>query len=442
MSITQTHWKAALMSAAATAGVGAMMAPGAAHAGGFYLQEQSVRGAGRAFSGEVADQGSASLWWNPASIGGLEGGDAHVGISAILPRGTVRDQGTLIQRPLQPFASVGGNPVARNPIENGYLPTGAIAYGVTPNVAVGLALTSPYSFATQYDANAWTRYTADRSMLRTYDIQPSVAVKFGDLSIGGALNVEYSKAYLSNYLPNLSAALPDGYQALQGDGWDLGWSAGAQYKSGPLSLGVAYKSAVKHKLKGTITVQGLQGLLATGNRTADAAATFYTPWQLSFGGRLAVTDKLTLNAQGTRIGWGKFDAIYLEGVGIPALPENYRDTWAVSAGFDLDVTPQWTLRSGVQYDQTPTRDGNRDARVPDGDRWNFAGGTSYKLGSNFTIDAAVNYIKVKGVPVDRATYALPTAPTTPADFRTPVAVNGRLIDASVLIFSLGGRVTF
>ena len=39
-----------------------------AHASGFYLQEQSVRGTGRAYSGEVADQGPASLWWNPAAI--------------------------------------------------------------------------------------------------------------------------------------------------------------------------------------------------------------------------------------------------------------------------------------------------------------------------------------------------------------------------------------
>lgn len=436
----KAYGKTALLSAIAGS---AMLAPGAAHAGGFYLQEQSVRGAGRAFSGEVADQGAASLWWNPASIGGLQGGDAHVGISAILPRGTVRDEGTVIRRPglvANPFTPVGGNPVARNPIENGYLPTGAIAYGVTPNIAVGVALTSPFSFATQYDADSWTRYNADRSMLRTYDIQPTVAVKFGGLSVGGGVNIEYTKAYLSNYLPNFTAAQGDGYQALQGDGWDFGWSAGAQYQTGPLSVGVAYKSAIKHKLKGTISVSGLQGLLATGNRTADASATFYTPWQLNFGARLAVTDKLTLNAQGSRIGWGKFDAIYLEGVGIPAMPENYRNTWAVSTGFDLAVTPEWTLRSGVQFDQTPTRDGNRDPRVPDGDRWNFAGGTSYKLGPNFTIDGAVNYIKVKGVPIDRATLGLPTAPL--ATLQAPILTNGRLTDASVLIFSLGGRVTF
>ena len=62
---------------------------GAAHASAFYLQEQSVKGAGRAFSGEVADQGPESLWWNPAAIAGQEGCAGALGASgsefAVIP---------------------------------------------------------------------------------------------------------------------------------------------------------------------------------------------------------------------------------------------------------------------------------------------------------------------------------------------------------------------
>ena len=66
-----------------------LLAPQAASAQAFYLQEQSSRGAGRAFSGEVADQGVQSLWWNPAAIAGMEGVDAHQAVSVILPKGSV-----------------------------------------------------------------------------------------------------------------------------------------------------------------------------------------------------------------------------------------------------------------------------------------------------------------------------------------------------------------
>src|SRR3954469_20776767 len=59
-----------------------------ADAAGFYLQEQSVRGWGRANSGEVADQGPASLWWNPAAIGPGETGPGETGPSDTGPNGT------------------------------------------------------------------------------------------------------------------------------------------------------------------------------------------------------------------------------------------------------------------------------------------------------------------------------------------------------------------
>ena len=67
----------------ATAVVGSFGFASVAHAQAFYLQEQSARGAGRAFSGEVADTGPQSLWWNPASIAGMEHGEAAINASGI-----------------------------------------------------------------------------------------------------------------------------------------------------------------------------------------------------------------------------------------------------------------------------------------------------------------------------------------------------------------------
>src|SRR5689334_21594998 len=54
----------------------ALAAATQASASAFYLQEQSVRGTGRAYSGEVADKGVGSLWWNPAAIAGIEKSEA------------------------------------------------------------------------------------------------------------------------------------------------------------------------------------------------------------------------------------------------------------------------------------------------------------------------------------------------------------------------------
>jgi long-chain fatty acid transport protein len=421
-------------SAVVAAGIGVTSA---ANAQAFYLQEQSVRAQGRAFSGEAADTGIDSIWWNPAAIGGTEGGEASIHASAIIPRGKVVDNGTVIVRPGQSPASVGGDPIEKNPIDKGVVPSGAVAYGFG-KVSVGLALSAPYNFTTNYAEDSWARYTADKTKLRTFDIQPTVAVMLTDqISVGGGLNIEYADATLGNALPQLAPGLPDGSQTLKGDGWDFGWSVGAQYRGGPVTLGLAYKSAIEHTLKGTVTTAGLLGPLAAQNGEIATKAKFSTPWQAIGSIRVMATPQLTLNAQAIRYGWSEFDAIELGSPLNTAIPENYKDSWSVAVGADYDVSPDWTVRGGVQWGGTPTRDGERDARVPDSDRFNVSAGASYRLNQAFTVDAAASYISFKDATIDRTTAAYAGTAA-----QTPILVNGELQDASALVFSLGARVKF
>ena len=428
--------RAALSVAASMTG---LVVAGSAHAQAFYLQEQSTRAAGRAFSGETADTGAASLWWNPAAIAGIEKAEASANVSLILPKGDVVDNGTVIRRPGGTFAPVGGSSTSRDPINKGVLPSGAIAVPLGDRLAVGLAVTSPYSFTTDYSADSWARYSADRTYLRTFDIQPSVGVAVTDwLRIGGAANVQHVDASLSNALPNLAAALPDGSQKLEGGGWDVGWTAGVQMHNDWATVGVSYKSAIKHTLKGDLTVSGLLGPLAARNTTVSGVeATFYTPAQIMIGGRFRLTDALTLNAQTIRSTWDQFDAIRLGAPLNTALPENYRNIWSYATGIDYAVSPRLTGRGGVQRTLTPTRDGERDARVPDANRWNYGLGASFDVTPHFALDAAANYVDFADASIDRLTAAYAGTAA-----QTPVALNGTLENAHAVVLSLGGRVRF
>ncbi|WP_010543177.1 OmpP1/FadL family transporter [Sphingomonas elodea] len=424
-----------LLLAAGTTLAATVGCAGMAHAQAFYLQEQSARAAGRAFSGEVADTGAASLWWNPAAIADAERIEANLNVVGILPRGEVVDTGTLIRRPGgQPATPIGGQATSRNPINNGVLPSGAIAVPLGRRVAIGLAVTSPYSFTTDYDSSSWARYSADKTRLRTIDIQPSIAVSVTDwLRVGVAANVEYTDASLSNALPNVIASLPDGRQELKGDGWDVGWSAGFQMHSDRVTAGFSYKSAIRHKLKGNLTVSGLLGPLAPNNLAlSNVQADFYTPAQQIAGIRWRATDKLTLNGQVVHYNWDKFDAIRLGAPLNTALPENYRDSWSYAGGIDYMVSPALTLRAGVQRATTPTQNGQRDARVPDSNRWNFGAGGSYAVTKNIVLDAAANYVDFANAPIDRATIAAGST----------ILTQGQLRNARAFVFSLGGRVQF
>lgn len=432
-----SYRKASLAAASTLASLFAFS--GTANAQAFYLQEQSARGAGRAFSGEAADTGAQSLWWNPAAIAGTTEGEAVIAAAAILPRGDVVDTGTLIRRPGQPFAPVGGDAIARNPINNGVLPSGAIAVPLNDRIAVGLAITSPYSFTTDYDSTSWARYTADRTKLLTVDIQPSVAVALTDwLRVGAALNVEYTDASLGNALPNVLATLPDGQQTLKGNGWDFGWTAGVQMHNDFLTVGVAYKSGIKHTLKGDLEISGLVGPLAASNtQLSGVEATFHTPAQIIVGARFRATPKLTFNAQAVRYTWADFDAIRTGEPLNTAIPENYRNSFSVAGGIDYAASSRLTVRAGVQRALTPTQDGERDARVPDSDRWNFGAGATYNITPKFAIDAGANYVSFDNASIDRPTAAFAGTPA-----QTPIITSGQLTNASAVVLSLGGRFRF
>lgn len=416
-----------------------MTAAAPATAGGFYLKEQSVKGLGRANSGEVADRGPASLWWNPAAIGGLERREATFGASAIVPRSTVSDAGTLIDRPGAPPEAVGGLSLLRDPIVSGVAPNNAFALPLGERIAIGLAVTSPFSFTSDYDPSGWQRYSAIRSRLITLDIQPSVGIAATDwLSVGAALNIEYADAWLSNALPNIAPGSADGRLRLTGSGWDLGWSAGVQLRAGKrATLGLAYKSAVEHKLKGPVEISGLAGPLAARNVRARTAARFTTPWQLIVGGRVAITESLTLNAQATHFGWSRFDRIEIAAPIASAIVQNYKDTWAVSVGFDQALGERLTLRAGLQVDPTPTRGASRDPRVPDGDRVDYNVGASFRMSERISLDAAAGYIDVESGPIgrDESFYAGTVA-------QTDVLTDGRVNNPRVFVLAMGGRVSF
>jgi long-chain fatty acid transport protein len=419
------------------AGALGLAAAAPAQAGGFYLQEQSVRGTGRAYSGEVADQGVASLWWNPAAIA-RSPREAYVGAHAIFVDAEVANRGSTITYPGGTTAPVGGEPRAFNPIQDGVAPNLAIATPIGDRFAIGLSLAAPYNFTTEYKRNAWARYDGLTSRLTTADAQLTGAMRVTDwLDLGAGVDAQYTEAKLSTAYPNLSPLLPDGVSQLSGDGWSWGWTVGAQAHLDRLTLGASYRSAMDHDLDGKVFVGGLLGPLAGGNIDAAGSAAFTTPWIATVGARYRITDRLTLNGQVQRFGWSKFDDIE---VSTPAGPEilaqNYKDTTSGAVGVDFAVNDRLTLRAGAQYDPTPTPDDERTARVPDGDRWLYGVGATGRIGERLQVDAALAYIDFAKSAVNHDTtfYA-----------GTPAAATSRLrgdVTGQGYVMSLGLRTTF
>lgn len=422
----------------ALASVAAAAIAAQAQAAGFYLQEQGVRGTGRAYSGEVADEGVESLWWNPAAIA-RSGREAYFGANGIFVAGQVNDRASTVNYPLGAKAAIGGDPRAYDPILPGFLPNFAVSVPLSDRLVVGVSSAAPFNLTTQYSPNAWTRYDALTSTLRTLDLQTTVAMKVNSwLDVGAAGDVEYTQARLSNAVPNFFPGTPDATQSLKGGGYNAGWTVGAQGHFDRLTLGVSYRSAMNHTLSGNATFAGLLSPFpATLNGEQRAKANFTTPWIATFGGRYALTPKLTVNGQVQRVGWSKFGAIHVTTpLGPEVFAQNYHDTTSGAVGLDYALNPKLTLRTGVQYDPTPTPDDGRTARVPDGNRWLFSVGATASPTPNLKLDAAFLYIDFKDSEINH------TQPFFQGTLAESASNLLGTVQASGYVISLGSRLAF
>ena len=86
---------AALKWTAVAATLTLALSPGVVLASGFQLVEQNASGLGNAFSGQAAGVKDASaIYFNPAALTGLEGGNVVLSIEPIIPSYSFNDAGS------------------------------------------------------------------------------------------------------------------------------------------------------------------------------------------------------------------------------------------------------------------------------------------------------------------------------------------------------------
>ena len=241
-----------------------------AEAAGFYLQQQSVRGWGRANSGEAADRGPASLWWNPASIGGQEETETAFGATLFLPVGEIGDQGTLIDRPGVAPVPVGGDALMPDPIQRGLLPGTAVALRLSTDG--GRVVVARRSAFTRHDPSGWQRLRGD----------PLAADDF-DIRLGRLLAAYcYRRRRLtSNRQTTSHSRLPTSPRSADGRIRIKGMAGSGLERRRAVRLRKAdhrprLQSRSAH-LDGTVEITGLTGTLAT--QIMPARRSFSTPWQ-------------------------------------------------------------------------------------------------------------------------------------------------------------------
>ncbi len=375
-------------------------------AGGFYLQEQSPTAVGRAFAGEAAiADGPATIWFNPAGMTNLPGNQIDLGTHLLDIHSHQRDTGTTRTYPGVPGAfpvggGDGGNPFGKVII----VPSGYASFHLAgTNLWAGVGVSSPFNIRVDYQPGWFGRYDSLNSKLTSFNIQPSLAWRINDhVSVGGGIDFQKLSADLTSALPNLGPGLPDGALRISGQDSKLGWNAGVLVTYPGFRVGGHYRSHINHNLSGLAEISGLLGPLSGQNGSFRGFAPISTPDIATVSG--VIGKRARLLGSLTWYNWSRFQRIaILNDAGQPFLDseQHYRDTWSYAAAGEYDVSPVLTVRGGAMYDQTPTIDGYRTTRVPDGDRiWASAGATA-KLTDFLSLNLSYAHVFVKTANVNR-----------------------------------------
>ena len=290
---------------------------GSAGANGFSLPVQDALQVGRANAGNVAAASDAStVFHNPAGMTELDGAQALAGMTVVYAGYDVDDRNSTASTPATggaavPVAGEKGDPRTVAPVPTAFY---ARPLGEEKNFWVGLALTAPWGLGVQYDDDWFGRYDLIETRLTTINVSPALAYRVTEwLSIGGGVNVEYADAKLTNALPDTLAPggpspATDGISKFTGDSLAFGFNVGVMLK--PWShtrIGLHYRSAIEHRLRGTFRVSGLSGALAPGNGRTDANVKLNEPDVAAIGVVHEALPGTTLFAEAQWFNWSRFN---------------------------------------------------------------------------------------------------------------------------------------
>ncbi len=395
-------------------------------AAGYGLREHSVDAMGVAYAGAAASDSDASyLAYNPASLAGVENGDATMGVTFIFPHSDGSFTATTS------FGNdAGGDGQPSEYVNDAMVPQVSLRQRINEQWAVGITVNVPWGLKTEYPGDWAGRYYAGKTRLTVASITPMVSYQVTPtFALGVGINAQYAKGTLSNAIDFGLIGAVNGFGTTPGtldgsaiiknaDDWSWGWVAGAMFHpSDRVTLGVSYRSSVHHTVEGPIHFTWDAGGVAAGINGAmglfadtHVAVNVTTPDVVAAGLRYQFNDQWTglLGVDWTN--WSVFKELRVR-MANPVQPDdvttaNWDDSWFVSAGLEYAMNEAWTLRAGAAYDDTPVPDSTRSPRIPDTGRFWLAAGATWHMTDRMDVKLAYAHVFLDDAPIHQ-TPAIP-----------------------------------
>ena len=157
-----------------------------AHSAGFALMQQGTgpMGQGNAFVAQADDP--SALFFNPAGISQLEGSQAYLGSTIIVPRLEYNGPGNQDEKTVAKIFVT---------------PQVYLTQQISPQIYFGFGVFSPFGLGTYWDGDWEGRYLATRSSLETVNLNPNMVYKKGNLAVSVGFNALRADLELKKKLP-------------------------------------------------------------------------------------------------------------------------------------------------------------------------------------------------------------------------------------------------
>ncbi len=291
--------------------------------------------------------------------------------------------------------------------------------------AVGVGVYVPFGLITDYESGFEGRYFGDYSEVRVITVQPTVSYRFNEkLSVGFGPTINRIDGQLESAVPPATpGATADSRVKIKGDDTALGFNVGVLYEFTPHTrAGITYRSKVDYTLEGDTQVSGNDPTLAFIGAYGeyDASLDLETPESIDVSITHELNDQWTLYGGAMLTRWSRLESIIVENGGVAAGPataafgtieeeQDWHDTWSYALGAAYKLNKQWTLRTGLAFDQSPTNNTHRSPRIPTGDRTAVSFGLAWNPTDDMTVDLAYSYLweedtKIQQASATRGTY--------------------------------------